>query len=104
LRTIIGSVDTAHTQYEADCLNWQSVIADGHELLSKADYLQFKELCDNNYFLCEGEYDQYKEWTQVIEARPRYINIMSGLITDKDEQAWNDDENQFDDYSDNNRR
>ncbi len=104
MRTIIGSVDTAHTQYEADCLNWQSVIADGHELLSKADYLQFKELCDNNYFLCEGEYDQYKEWTQVIEARPRYINIMSGLITDKDEQAWNDDENQFDDYSDNNRR
>jgi hypothetical protein len=27
---------------------------------------------------------------------------MSGLITDEDEQAWNDDKNQFDDYSDNN--
>ncbi len=58
------------------------------------------ELCDNNYFLCGGEYDLYKEWTQVIEARPRYINIMSGQITDKDEQAWNHDQNQFDDYSD----
>jgi hypothetical protein len=29
---------------------------------------------------------------------------MSGLITDKDEQAWNDNENQLDDYSDNDRR
>jgi hypothetical protein len=29
---------------------------------------------------------------------------MSGLITDKDEGAWNDDENQFDNYSDNNCR
>jgi hypothetical protein len=97
-------VDATHSQYEADCLNWQSVIDDGHELLSKADLLQFKELCDDNYFLCEDEYNLYKEWTQVIEARPRYINIMSGLITDKDERAWNDDKNQFDDYSDNDCR
>jgi hypothetical protein len=29
---------------------------------------------------------------------------MSGLITDKDEQAWNDDKNQFDNYSDNDCR
>jgi hypothetical protein len=42
---------------------------------------------------CEDEYDLYQEWTQLIEARPRYINIMYGWITDKDEQAWNDDEN-----------
>jgi hypothetical protein len=55
--------------------------------------LQLKELCDNNYLLCKDEYDLYEEWTQVIEARPRYINIMSGLIADKDERAWNDDEN-----------
>jgi hypothetical protein len=55
--------------------------------------------------LCKDEYDLYEEeWTQVIEARPRYKNIMSGLITDKEEQASNDDKNQFDDYSDNNRR
>jgi hypothetical protein len=93
LRTIIGSVDTTHTKYEADCLDWQSVINDSNELLCKADMLQFKELCDNNYMLCKDEYDLYKEWTQVIEARPRYINIMYGWITDKDEQAWNNDEN-----------
>jgi hypothetical protein len=66
--------------------------------------MQFKELCDNNYLIFEDEYDLYKEWTQVIEARPRYIDIMYGWITDKDKQALNDDENQFDDYSDNNRR
>jgi hypothetical protein len=54
--------------------------------------------------LCEDEYDLYEEWTQVVEARPRYIKIMSGLITDEDEQGWNNDKNQFDDYSDNNRR
>jgi hypothetical protein len=103
LWAIIGSVDAAYTQYEADCLNWQSIITDGHKLLSKAGLLQFKELCDNNYFLCEGEYDLYKEWAQVIEAKPRYMNIMSGIITDKDEQAWNNDKNHFDNYSDNNR-
>ena len=34
---IIGSVDTAHTKYEADCLDQQSVIDDGHESLCKAD-------------------------------------------------------------------
>ncbi len=37
LRAIIGSVDTAHTKYKADCLDWQSVIDDGHESLCKAD-------------------------------------------------------------------
>ncbi len=65
---------------------------------------QTKEFCNNNYLLCENEYDLYKEWTQVIEARPRYINIMYGWITDKDEREWNDEENKFDEYSDNNRR
>ncbi len=30
LRTIIESVDTPHTKYEADCLDWQSVIDDGN--------------------------------------------------------------------------
>ncbi len=93
LPTIIGSVDTAHTKYEADCLNWQSVIDDGNELLCKADMLQFNRFCDNNYMLCKDEYDLYKEWTQVIEARCRYINIMYSWITDVDEQAWNDGEN-----------
>jgi hypothetical protein len=91
MQAIIGSADTAHTKYEADSLDWQSVINDSHELLCKADMLQFKELCDINYLLCEDEYDLNKEWTQVIEARPRYINIMYGRIADKDEQAWNND-------------
>jgi hypothetical protein len=104
LRAIIGSVYAAHTQYEADCLNWQSVIADGHELLSKADLLQFKALCDNNCFLCGGVNHLYKEWTQVVKAKPRYINIMSGLIIDKDKQAWNNDEDHFDGYSGDNCR
>ncbi len=39
LRVIIGSVNITHTQYEADYLNWLSIIADGHELQSKADIL-----------------------------------------------------------------
>jgi hypothetical protein len=42
LRTIIDSVDTARMKYEADCLDWQSIIDDGNELLCKADMLQFK--------------------------------------------------------------
>ncbi len=52
--------------------------------------MQFKE---NDYMLCMVKYDLYKEWTQVTEARPRYINIMYGWINDKDERVWNDDEN-----------
>jgi hypothetical protein len=63
LQTIIGSVDTAHTKNEADCLDWQSVIDDGNELLCKADMLQFKELCGKNYMLCKYENVLYKEWT-----------------------------------------
>ena len=58
---------------------------DGNELLCKADMLQFKELCNNNCMLCKDEYNLYKEWTQVTEARPRYINIMYSQINDKDE-------------------
>jgi hypothetical protein len=104
LRTIIECVYTTHTKYEADCLDWQSIINDGNELLCKADMVQYKELCDNNYVLYEDEYDLYEEWTQVTEARPRYINIMYGRINDKDKRAWNDDKNQFDDSSDNNCR
>jgi hypothetical protein len=104
LQTIIEGVDTAHTKYEADCLDWQSVINDGNELLCKADMLQFKELCNNNYLLYKDENDLYKEWTQVIEAGPRYTSVMYGRITDKYEQAWIDDENRFDDYPDNNLR
>jgi hypothetical protein len=65
--------------------------------------LQLKELCDNNYMLCKDEYHLYNEWTQVMEGRPRYLSIMYGWITDEDEQAWNKDESQFDDSSDNNR-
>jgi hypothetical protein len=65
---------------------------------------QFKELCNNNYMLCEDEYHLYEEWTQVTEARPRYISIMYGWITDKDERVWNKDDNRFNNSSDNNRR
>ncbi len=57
LQTIIESIDTAHSKYEADYLDWQSVIDDGTELLCKADMMQFKELCNNNYMLCKDEYD-----------------------------------------------
>jgi hypothetical protein len=83
LRTIIGSVDNALSKYEADCLDWQFVIDDGNELLCKADMLQFKELCNNNYMICKDEYDLYKEWTQVTEARPRYMNIDAAATSSK---------------------
>jgi hypothetical protein len=86
LRAIIGS-DAAHTQYKADCFNWQSVIADGHKILDKADLGQLQALCDNNNFLCRGEYHFYKEWAEVMKAKLRYINIMSGLTIDEKEQA-----------------
>jgi hypothetical protein len=55
--------------------------------------LQFKELYDNNCMLCKNEYDIYKEWTHVKDARLRYINIMYSWITDEDDQAWKYDEN-----------
>ncbi len=55
LRTIIESVDTTHTKYEADCLDWQAVIDDGNEHLCKVDMMQFKNLCSNNYMLCKDE-------------------------------------------------
>jgi hypothetical protein len=66
--------------------------------------MQFNELCDNIYMLCEDEYHLYKEWTQVMQARPRYVSIMYSRITDEDKRAWNKEESRFDDSSDNNRR
>jgi hypothetical protein len=54
--------------------------------------------------LCKDEYHLYNELTHVMEGRPRYVSIMYGGITDKDEQAWNDDQRRFDDSSDNDRR
>jgi hypothetical protein len=66
--------------------------------------LQFKELCDNNYMLCEDEYHLYNEWTQVMQGRPRYISIMYSWITDKDKRAWNEEKSRFNDSFDNNCR
>jgi hypothetical protein len=82
LRAIVGSVYDTHHQYDATCLNWQSVINGGHKLRRLR---QFKALCDNDYVPCRGEYYSYKEWAAVITVKPKYITIMSGLITDKDE-------------------
>jgi hypothetical protein len=96
LRAISGSIYAGHHQYEAACLDWQSVIYGGHKLLRKADFRQFKALCDNNYNPCKGEYYLYKEWAAVITAKPKYIAIMCRLITDKDGE---DKESHFDDGS-----
>ncbi len=98
---IVSCVNAAHHQYEAACHNWQSVIEDGHKLLSKVDLRQFKALCNNKYSLCRGEYHLYEEWEEVIMAKPNYISIMSGLITEEEEQEMNNKENHFDDGSDN---
>ncbi len=77
LRTIIGSVDTAHTKYEAYCLDWQSVNNDDNELLCKADILQFKELCNNNYMLCKDEYDLHKHPCPLLKKYYWLSPIMS---------------------------
>jgi hypothetical protein len=63
---------------------------------------KFKALCDNDNFPCRGEYYLHKKWAAVIMMKPKYINIMSGLITDEDERARDNKENHFDDGSDNN--
>jgi hypothetical protein len=104
LRAIVGSVYAAHHQYEVACLNWQSIIDGGHKLLSKADFRQFKALCDNDYFPCRGEYYLYKEWAAVIMTKPKYIDIIFGMITDKDEQARDNKDNHFENGLDNNCR
>ncbi len=54
---------------------------------------QFKALCDNCYYLCRDEYHLYEEWEHFTRARPRYIRIMEGLITENDEQEMNNEEN-----------
>jgi hypothetical protein len=54
--------------------------------------------------LCKDEYHLYDEWTQVTEGRARFVSIIYGWITDKDERAWNKDKSRFDDSSDNSRR
>ena len=58
---------------------------------------QFKALCDNGYYLCRDEYHLYKEWEELTRARPRYISIMDGLITEDGEQEMNKEENPHND-------
>ncbi len=102
MRAIVSCVYATHHQYEAACHNWQSVIEGGRKLLSKADLRQFKALCNDDYSLCRGEYHLYKEWEEVIIVKPKYISIMSGLITEEEEQEMNDKENHFDNGLDDN--
>jgi hypothetical protein len=54
---------------------------------------QLKALCDNRYYLCRDEYYLYEEWDHFTRARPRYVSIMDGLITEDDEQEMNNKEN-----------
>jgi hypothetical protein len=96
MRVIGGCVYAAHHQYEAACHNWQSVIETGCRLLSRADMRQFTALCDDDYFLCRDEHHLYNECEEVTRARPRYISIMSGLVTEEAEQEMNDKENHYD--------
>ncbi len=56
---------------------------------------QFKDLCDDDYSLCRNEHHLYKEWEELTRVRPRYISVMSGLVTEEDKQEMNDEENPY---------
>jgi hypothetical protein len=93
LRAIVGCVYATHHQFEVTCHNWQSVIESGCKLLSRADLRQLKALCNDNYSLCRDEHHFYEEWEEVLKTRPKYISIMSGLITKEEEQEMNNKKN-----------
>jgi hypothetical protein len=55
-------------------------------------------LCDNDYVPFKGEYYLNKKWAAMITAKPKYIAIISRLITDKDgEDKGNHFDNGLDD-------
>ncbi len=56
---------------------------------------QFKALCDNDYYLCRDEYHLYKEREELTRARPRYISIMDGLITEDNKREMHNKENPY---------
>jgi hypothetical protein len=95
MRAIVGCVIAAHHQFEVACHNWRSIAETGHRLLSGRDTRQFKALCDDGYPLCRDEYHLYEEWEERTRARPRYISIMDGLITEDDKQEMNNEENPY---------
>ncbi len=64
---------------------------------------QFKALCDNCYYICRDEYHLYKEWDELTRARPRYVSIMDGLITENDEKEMNNKENHYNNRADEER-
>ncbi len=85
LRAIVGYLITAHHQFEVACHNWWSLAETGRKLLSRRDMRQFKALCGDDYPLCRDEYHLYKEWEEITRAKPRYISIMDGLVTEDEE-------------------
>ncbi len=50
-------------------------------------------MCDNVYYFCMDEDHLYKEWEEFARARPKYISIMDGMITEDDKQEMNKKEN-----------
>ncbi len=61
---------------------------------------QFKALYNYDYSVCRDERHLYEEWEEVFRARPKYISIMPGLVTEEDEQETNNEENDYDDGAD----
>jgi hypothetical protein len=91
----IGCIIAAHHQLKVAYHNWRSIAETGCKLLSRRDMRLFKALCDDDYSLCRDEYHLYKEQEEVTRARPRYISIMDGLVTEDDEQEKNNKENHY---------
>jgi hypothetical protein len=58
---------------------------------------RFKALCNDNYSLCYDDHHLYEEWEEVFRARPKYISIMSGLVTEEEEREMNGKENHVND-------
>jgi hypothetical protein len=72
-------------------LKWPAII--GGALLKLAASCWAEGMCDNVYYFCMDEDHLYKEWEEFARARPKYISIMDGMITEDDKQEMNKKEN-----------
>ncbi len=67
----------------------------GSRLLTKRDMHRFKKLCEGGHLIPE-DYRIYEDWSSNNKSRERYIQIKDGLLSKREVQDMNNEENFYD--------
>ncbi len=64
----------------------------GSRLLMKRDMHRFKKLCKDGHLIPE-DYRIYEDWSSIDKSQERYIRNKDGLLSEREVQDMNNEEN-----------